>query len=113
MADAHITRAQARDDYVAKAYDRATVGTLADVMAQIWDDGYGHGRDDEAAGEPTMVPSDEDLIRDAMVEAAASRRTPFTCTRHGVTDCPCLTETATMASAIRPPGGYPAGTVSR
>jgi hypothetical protein len=36
----------------------------------------------------------------------------ITCTRHGVSDCPCLTAPATF-SATRPPGGYPAGTISR
>ena len=41
---------------------------LTDVLAQVWDDGYGHGRDDEAAGQPTGT-FDEDRIRDAMAEA--------------------------------------------
>lgn len=45
-----------------------------------------------------------------MVQALAA---VITCTRHGVGNCWCLTSHTTMASAIRPPGGYPAGTIHR
>lgn len=73
-------RKQARGDCIARAHERisdivpvgldaAQRARLADVLAQVWDDGYGHGRDDEAADEPAMVVSDEDRIRDAMAEA--------------------------------------------
>ena len=41
---------------------------LADVLTQVWDDGYGHGRDDEANGQPYKA-LDEERIRDAMTEA--------------------------------------------
>lgn len=67
------------------------------------------------AGQPTMVPSDEDRIRDIITERARQESTGLvviTCTRHGVGNCWCLAA-PTMASATRPPGGYPAGTVSR
>lgn len=62
-------------------------------------------------GQPAR-PSDEDRIRDTMAQCHPSR-VMITCTRHGVTGCWCLTAPATMAPATRPPGGYPAGTISR
>lgn len=80
MADPELARGHARGGAVDRAHDRlrdiiptgltdGQLVRLTDVLAQVWDDGYGHGRDDEAGGALTGAASDEDRIRDAMAEA--------------------------------------------
>jgi hypothetical protein len=63
--------AEARDriiGIVPIGLDHGQLARLTDVLHQVWDDGYDHGRDDEADGQPTEA-SDEDRIRDAVAEA--------------------------------------------
>ena len=81
MADPEIKRTAHRGDCIAKAHDRISDivpsgldyqqrSRLTDVLSKVWDDGYGHGRHDEATGEPADIAADdEDRIRDAMAEA--------------------------------------------
>jgi hypothetical protein len=77
MADPELERARtaaigrAHDrisDIVPIGLDHGQLARLSHVLFQVWDDGYGHGRDDEADGQPTE-PSEEDRIRGAMAEA--------------------------------------------
>jgi hypothetical protein len=50
--------------------------------------------------------------QNGLQDSTSTSRIVITCTRHGVGNCWCLAA-PTMASATRPPGGYPAGTVHR
>jgi hypothetical protein len=67
--NAAVARAHDRiSDIVPIGLDHGQIARLTGVLAEVWDDGYGHGRDDEADGKPTQA-SDEDRIRGAMAEA--------------------------------------------
>ena len=70
MADPEIKRTAHRGDCIAKAHDRISDivpsgldyqqrSRLTDVLSKVWDDGYGHGRHDEATGEPADIAADE------------------------------------------------------
>lgn len=67
--NAAVARAHDRiSDIVPIGLDHGQLARLTGVLSQVWDDGYGHGRGDEADGQPTEA-SDEERIRDAMAEA--------------------------------------------